>query len=229
MNQPEAVWYRPELTSQHQRALALQREEEDKRRLRARLLEKLVDDLGPRYSPERVSLDNYHVRHPGQKETLERVRAIAARLADSVKAAENVIFFGSPGTGKDHLQASLLHLATGTHGIAARHISGPEFYETKMRHLFCHANILAISDPVLPAADAPGWRVNQLHGLIDDCYNRLKPVWITVNVNDPKDLADKLSVQTYDRLRERAHLFPCFWPSYREALEPDRLRLRKSS
>jgi hypothetical protein len=123
--------------------------------------------------------------------------------------------------------ASLLHLAAGTHGINARQISGASIYdrerrtEERIRYLdLDEAAVLAISDPILPAADAPGWRINQLHRLIDDFYNQMKPIWITVNVRDPKELGEKLSMQTYDRLRERAHLFPCFWPSYRQTVEP---------
>jgi hypothetical protein len=134
--------------------------------------------------------------------------------------------------------AALLHLATGTYGIAARHISGPAFYQNagskddfRQRRAISEAKVLAISDPILPAADAPGWRVNELHRVVDQFYNQMKPLWITVNVREPGEMAERLSPQTYDRLRERAHLIDCFWPSFRQTVEPAACgpRLRKSS
>ncbi len=194
---------------------------------RARALAELVAQRGPRYSPERVSLENYVVRHKGQRETLERMRTLAARLPEMVERGENLILFGAPGTGKDHLMGSLLHLAVGTHGVSGQWFTGEALYKLFRSRIkgsaasffeeqtIQRARILAISDPVSPAGDASDWAHGQLHDLIDQRYNAMRPTWLTVNAKDEDDIKAKLTFQTYDRLRHGGHLVPFFWPSFR--------------
>src|SRR4051812_8038661 len=85
---------------ERQRAEKQEREEQAHR---ATLLKSILNDLGPRFGPDRCSLDNYRVRHPecGQQQVLDAIRALAARLPESIAAGENLILAGTIGTGKD--------------------------------------------------------------------------------------------------------------------------------
>src|SRR5262249_6481005 len=153
------------------------------------MLEALVKSMGPRYTPQRVSLDNYEVKHPGQAQTLDAVRAFAANLPNAVQAGRNLLLFGSPGAGKDHLMAWLMHLAIREHGIRVIWFRAADFYAKDSPisiHVSLHEgrgkpSIVAISDPVPPAGDPAPWELNKLFGLIDQRYNAMLPVWMTAN------------------------------------------------
>src|SRR4051794_24462977 len=73
-------------------AEAPERQREERRR---RLLQLVTDQGGPRYHPDLVSLDNYEVKHKGQDIILGKVRALAGRLPEAVKAGESFIFCGT--------------------------------------------------------------------------------------------------------------------------------------
>src|SRR5262249_2949114 len=100
------------------------------RRLRCtQALADLAAQAGARYAPTRVSLDNYVVRHPGQRQTIDRLRALAERLPEAVRNGEPLVLFGTPGTGKDHLLAALLYVAAGRHGLRVQWTSGLRLYQ----------------------------------------------------------------------------------------------------
>src|SRR5262245_17512037 len=162
------------------------------------------------------------------------MRALAGRLPEACGAGESIILFGTPGTGKDHLIASLLHIATGRYGVSADWLSGYALInrfrntmgrgadeseacilsEIKRRH------VLAISDPIPPGADPSGWELNKLFAVIDARYQNMLPTWITMNAASEQEAADKLTQQVWDRLIDRGHKLPCFWPSYRADRKP---------
>jgi DNA replication protein DnaC len=202
--------------------------EEYRRRVRAgERLAALVQAMGERFSPDCVSLDNYVITHPTQRVVLERVKALAARLPDAVKRGESIVLYGSVGTGKDHLLASLLHIAARKHHLDAVWMNGLDYFaacrdrmkiggETKFTSELAGVDILAFSDPSPPSAAPTDWAFNQLHSVIDSRYNHRRPTWVTVNAQDENELSDVLSVALYDRLRHRGHLIQCLWPSYRE-------------
>jgi hypothetical protein len=60
------------------------------------------------------------------------------------------------------------------------------------------------------------WSTSQLFRLFDNRYRNLKSTWATINALSIEDADEKLSAPVFDRLRDNAELFPCFWPSFRE-------------
>ena len=101
---------------------------------------------------------------------LNRLRLYTENLPSRVGQGRGIVLFGPPGTGKDHLMASLAFVAMLKHGIRVEWLSGLDFYgdcrdriesgdpESKaIRH---HANpgVLAISDPLAAVG-----RVTALH------------------------------------------------------------------
>jgi hypothetical protein len=75
---------------------------------------------------------------------------------------------------------------------------------------------LAISDPIPPVGEPTAWNLGQLYRLLDRRYRDLKQTWVTLNALSIEDADAKLSAPMFDRLREDAELFACFWPSFRE-------------
>src|SRR5262249_52794356 len=161
-----------------------ERQHQDRIRARPLLAKKLSLRMGARYAPGVVSLDNYLVEHPGQQQTLNKVKAIAARLPDAVVHGENIVLYGTPGTGKDHLLAALLYIAI-ENDIRVSWFNGDTLQRKQDIDVALFradgASILAISDP-MPPADEPCERaVNALFRLVDARYRHQHPTWLTVN------------------------------------------------
>ena len=197
---------------------------EQERKRRKYELDRLTKETGERYSPARVSLESYEVRHAHQGEVLARIKALAARLPDAVKAGESIVLYGTPGTGKDHLLASLAHLATREHGLKVAWARGAEYYEGERRAVrgggggvlyLGLADVAVVTDPVLPTGDVSEWCLGRLLALVDKRYSDGRPTWLSANAPDLKSLKARLTAQLFDRLQDGGHLIPCYWPSYR--------------
>jgi DNA replication protein DnaC len=191
---------------------------------------KLAEQLGKRYLPPAVSFTTYTCPHPqsGQREVLSRCRSLADRLDTVVKAGESLVWYGSRGTGKDHLMACLLQAAAKKHAFDCRFIAGADLFmvfrdamdrqssEAKLVREFSTATILAVSDPIKPQGERGPWRAELLAQIIDARYRDLRPTWITINAANEKEVEELLGRTTWDRLIHRGHAFRCYWPSYRE-------------
>lgn len=186
----------------------------------------LAHQLGRRYGPDLCTLDTYQCYHADQRKTIARLRAL--KLAESIEQGRGLVFFGSVGTGKDHLMAAMLYLATDL-GVTARWMGGQSFYGASRdrmdsgeseRRAFAELlkpDVLAISDPVPPAGSLSAWNVSQLYRLMDERYRALKSTWCSMNAErEAADADTMLSAPVWDRLKENAELFPCFWTSFRE-------------
>ena len=222
------------VSAEQERASAERNQAAARARHAAAALATLTRDLGKRYSPERASLDTYHVICPEQSEALRKARAIAADLDGLVKRGEGIVFFGAVGTGKDHLQAALLYEAARL-GHSCRYVNGQELCgrlrgaiggngsEEKIIAELTTPQILAISDPTPPTGELNAWRTEFIYRLVNARYCGLKSTWATINAAEPSEIDEKLSAPVWDRLQEAATLIPCFWPSHREK----RLAVRK--
>jgi len=57
------------------------------------------------------TFDNFVVNTPKQQPAVDAVRSYVQRLPERIKAGENLLLFGPPGTGKDHLMCSAVRYA----------------------------------------------------------------------------------------------------------------------
>lgn len=206
-----------------------QRERELTERLAATELrtaaDRLLRDLGERYTPDRVGLDRYAVYHADQKPVMKRLRDIAGRLDDLIAEGAGLVLFGWVGTGKDHLAASLLYLAARKH--RCRWVNGRQLFaqsrdrikeervERELIEMYTAPAVLCISDPVPVEGRQSDWNVDLLYRLIDERYRLLRPTWLTINATSEDDAAARLTRPVWDRLRDQAELIGCFWPSFR--------------
>jgi DNA replication protein DnaC len=193
----------------------------------------LQNDLGPRYSCRRATLDAFEVYHPAQQQVLDRLRAWKAAWPTPLKEGKGLMLYGPCGTGKDHLLAALLYQAVGDHGLTARWTNGTVLYsrfrdvmhardttEEQILDHYAKPDILAISDPIPPSGEVTAFQVGQLFMLLDERYRSMKSTWITLNVTSEADAQARLSLPLFDRLREGAELVRCYWPSYRGRPRP---------
>jgi DNA replication protein DnaC len=221
---------------------APERAENEMRRFKDNILWSLAQDLGSRYSEEKVELSNFEIYHDNQRAVLDRLRLFD--FGKLVADGRNLLFFGPVGTGKDHLLAYALYRAARNFtptseaaerlggrphaGYFCRFLTCQEFYG-KSRDLMdsrksedhfiselATPKILALSDPVPPVGEISPWNVAQLHRLVDRRYRAMKSTWMTVNASGIEDLDSRLSSPVFDRLREGAEILGCEWPSYRE-------------
>lgn len=194
---------------------------------RGTYLAALVRALGRRYC--NATLENYEVYDDRQREVLSRLGRFAEAMPDHLRGGGGLLLCGDPGTGKDHLMAALLKLATSHHGLACEWFDGGDLFDKihdamredsgeKWRRLsgdLQKPHILAISDPQPPQDALSPAQVRRLRDIIDKRYRAGKSTWLSTNV-DQKDYAERLLTRpVMDRLKESSGSILCDWPSYR--------------
>jgi DNA replication protein DnaC len=206
---------------------AAKREAERAAKQSSLMVERLVAQVGARYSPDRVCLDNYEVYDPRQRAVLTRARECAAGIAGIIADGRGLIFHGAVGTGKDHLMIALLYEAARS-GASCRWVNAQEVFgafrdrmdmgqrEDELLAQLVQPQVLAISDPIPPVGGPTSFNIMQLYRLLDRRYRALKSTWVSLNAMSVEDADEKLSEPVFDRIRESAELFHCYWPSYRE-------------
>jgi DNA replication protein DnaC len=184
---------------------------------------KFASAVPPRFRG--ATIDNYECTHERQKKVVSKVSELMSGIKELLESWRPILFFGTPGTGKDHLLTCLIRVAIQAHNADVKLLAGDDLYGglTRRRHsdyedwfkTLKSATVLAISDLLLPGGDPTEDQRNGLFSLVSNRYDRMRPVWATVNVGDLDELAARLGTPTVDRLREGGSLIPCFWPSYR--------------
>ncbi len=201
--------------------------ETDRRRASMELAA-LSNQLGERYNPQRCSLDTFRLTsREKQQPVITRLREIGADLPNFTLGGHGLVFIGSVGTGKDHLAASMLYTAIREFRIQAKWVNGRAIFqasrdairndlaESEMIEPFLHPTILCISDPVPVGGSLTSWNVDLLYRLIDIRYRRMRPTWMTLNVQTPEEADKCLTPPVWDRLRDGAEIVRCFWSSFR--------------
>lgn len=194
---------------------------------RPKRMKDLVRRLGYRYC--NATLESYEVYHASQNAVLTRLGRFAESMPEYLKGGGGLLLFGDPGTGKDHLVASLLKLALVLHGLAVEWFDGGDLFDRihaamreddgeawrKLTAELTAPHILALSDPQPPQDALSPAQVRRLRDIIDKRYRAGKSTWITTNL-DQKEYAERLLTKpVLDRLKESSAVILCDWPSYR--------------
>jgi DNA replication protein DnaC len=200
---------------------------EAERHAAERAVADLAARLGRRYAPDRATLEGFEVYHRDQRPVLGRLREIRAELPGWLEGGRGLVFYGTVGTGKDHLLAAMLYAAARA-GLSCRWENGQDLHarfrdqvkadgrEEDVLAPLVAPQVLAVSDPTPPAGQLTPWNQLQLYRLFDRRYRALRSTWVTLNASSVSDADAQLSEPVFDRLRHGAELLPCFWPSYRE-------------
>jgi len=184
-------------------------------------------DIGKRYAG--CEFDSYQCQIPKQEKVLQSLREYAENAAERIAEGRNVILYGPKGTGKDHLLVALARAVfyrtqtptTWHNGVDLRaefhrRLLNAKDYDDGFTHPEARVPILYISDPLPTTGALSESQQQSLFQLIDKRYREMRPTWISCNVADPKDAADKMGSQTIDRLKEYALVLHCNWESFRK-------------
>lgn len=190
--------------------------------------ERLKSDRGKRYA--NCTFESYECSSSDQQKAVARLREYATDSAVNIEAGKNVIVFGPKGTGKDHLLMATAYESARQSGACVAWVNGSDLFEHyrakvsgRKGDCICYGDyerieksaVLWISDPLPPSGAVSDFVQGELFGLIDKRYSDMRPVWITCNVTNATELAERIGAQVADRLRHNALAVYCNWPSYR--------------
>ncbi len=187
---------------------------------------------GCRYA--NCTVDNFDATSDVQRAVKAQVRELTSvsRVKEILGNGNNVIFFGPPGTGKDHLMSAMLRRMVlggfSLHGVkkdsklSLTWTTGPEllskfrdFEDRETMKYLQRVGVLAVSDPVV-SESLTAFQAERWYELADARYNAMRPTFMTANIANSKDLERLMSPQIADRLRHNAIPIHCNWPSYRK-------------
>lgn len=185
----------------------------------------LLAEIGSRYAA--CSLENYQLQFAEQQEAVSQVSSYLTAIVENVQAGRGLIFYGTVGTGKDHLLAAALFNAVDAGFTVAWRNAQSVFEaardqmdrgdpESSLIERFTKPQVLGLSDPIPPAGELSGFRIELLWRIVDIRYRWMRPVWMTLNAGSIDDCKTKLSVPLWDRLQDNAVIIPCFWPTKRK-------------
>lgn len=188
-------------------------------------MKRFCERRGKRY--EACSFENFEIVTNESKAAVEKLTRWTSSFPFPINRGENLILFGTVGTGKDHLLVAAAKRAF-MFGYFVNCISGAAMFaelrksfsnetntsEHDLVRTFSEAEILAISDP-LPPSDLTDYQRSTLYRIFDERYSNQLPTWVTVNVPDRETLYSRIGEATGDRLVDDALAIAFDWESYR--------------
>lgn len=160
---------------------------------------------------------------------LNRLKGIADHIDEALKAMRQVVLYGKPGVGKDHLIAGLLwEFLKAGHSV---HWANGERFAALVRDQLDYQNkvpdrvwlkqwidpaVLVLSDPDGEATKMHDSVKQRLYDVVDARIREGKPTWITINGDNEDHISERLGARIYDRLRQSAWVLHCDWQSGRK-------------
>lgn len=182
---------------------------------------------GERYV--KCRLNNFIATNHKQQEALDRVFNYGKAILFHRLPNDNIVLYGRPGTGKDHLLAALMRIAVQTNYHVRWH-SGTEL-QSRLRSMFSGRNhdetedglaqklvrcdVLAISDPIGPSTEGRAFYLEWLFRVIDERYSKRKPTWVTINALTSGEMEKMLTPQITRRLLEGAMAVAFDWEKWK--------------
>lgn len=191
------------------------------------LVDRLLKDVGKRYRD--ATLRSYLVgndKHRAKRQgALDAVMKYLVGAKATILRGVNLILFGTPGTGKDHLAIGLAR-SCASRGLSARSISGQELFAAAERARrnghdaiepgLKTCRILVLSDPLPNAVTPTVPEAKLLMQLLDARYRAALPTIVTANAECEQDLRDAIAGPLEDRLFGGAVSIEMKWTSFRE-------------
>lgn len=186
----------------------------------------LMDSVGAEHRD--CDFGNYRLENPGQKKFLAKSMAYAKQIDQHWLDVRGLIFFGSAGTGKDHMMMAIAKAAFRA-GYWVRWINGPTFrvrvrdairddqeLESAIFRELVSDDFLWLSDPVVGDQSLTPYQMEFLYRVVDHRYRNQKPMWVTANFASGKEFSGLIGSAIYDRLINKAVAMHCDWESYRK-------------
>lgn len=160
---------------------------------------------------------------------VEQLKSVSSDIRRAVEHGRQIVWYGKPGVGKDHMAAALMWSAFRA-GLTVKWINGAKFALLVRDQLnfdsqqpaglwlrqWTSPDVLTISDPDGEHGKISGDVREHLYNVVDHRSRDKKPTWITINGTSEQDLSSRLGPRIWDRLRNAAWILNCDWPSGRK-------------
>lgn len=176
-----------------------------------------------------ASLDSFVV-------SCERHTIVVAELREYIDSlhvrrsrGEGVMLFGPCGTGKDHLAMAICRAAALDHGFTIRRINGPAWFgklrdmmnsdaslESSEINSLSDCDYLLVSDPLPPVGKLTEYQASMLYRVLERRQANGRPTIVTINVTGATEAAERIGTATVERMKFRAWVVECNWPSHRK-------------
>lgn len=193
---------------------------------RATAWAQVIGRIGERYKT--ATFDSFDRATPKQSEAWQTVKGLADGFGDAMRRREGGLLIAGPrGTGKDHLAVAALRVVALDHGASVEWVDGESLWqqqrdgidsgarEAELVSRYAAPTVLLVSDPVRVSGVLTEAQRSLLWRIVDRRYRDLRPTWVTANVVNETELAERVSPQISDRLRDGAVCVFCNWSSYR--------------
>lgn len=194
---------------------------------------KLQKRIGERY--ENCTIQNYEMSEnqeiaKRQISVIQKMRMYSERFRENVQNGVGLLFFGTVGTGKDHLMAAMMleacdrQLSVQWHdGVTlARELrSTIDGYENEGEIIekAIAADVLAISDPLPPGGILSNFLREKIFAMVDGRSRHRKGTWMTLNVASREEADSRMGAQIIDRVSDGAMSIGFEWKSHREPMK----------
>jgi len=183
---------------------------------------------GRRYAGCKLGM--FRAELPAQAVVVARAMEFAENLDVRIRAGQNLLLVGPPGTGKDFILAALMRQAVwagrtvawenGVELCAAwsdqRRRRGAEAIATRELVI---PSVLAVSDPLPPSGAMSRYEQRRWFGVTDARYSAGRATWATINATNATEIAAAMGRASWDRLRDSALVLVCDWASFRQSAE----------
>ena len=185
-----------------------------------------MQNRGARY--RQCTLENFQTETEDQQETVQKVRDYLQSFTANYQAGKNLIFAGPPGTGKDHLAASVMREAI-RQDKTVKWFSGVDLFmeavdAVRQKQEFSWAKqlrktgLLVISDLFSDelSSDLSAYEKKIVYSIFDYRYSHLLPTVLTLNIETRSELEHYLTTPITDRLFHNHQTIMMFWKSWRK-------------
>jgi len=181
---------------------------------------------GGRLDPESCLLSTYRTGgDPEQARVVDRVAHYADHLEQNVNGGRSLLFFGRPGTGKDHLAIALARAVILRMGLSATWVSMCEMKadirnsihrgQTEVPDRLLRCGFLVLSDPVALGGHLTDFQAEVLHRIVDYRWRTNSPTVVTCNCRSLGECAELMGSQVVDRLVGDGEALEFSWTSFR--------------
>lgn len=228
----KAQRYWAEYDAEQERRNAVEKEQEERNRRRARI-ERLLGRSGIKKRFLQRTFENFKADTAERKRCYKAAKGYADNFAEFYARGEGLYIEGSNGTGKTHLAAAIsLQLinenipvvcktSSDLLGDIKRAFDDGERSEYEVLRAYKDVDLLVVDD--LGKEQCTDWSMSTLYSIFNDRYEDMKPTIITTNYGE-EDLVKALTPKGYDnckikaiisRLRETSTVLTMAWEDFR--------------
>lgn len=171
-----------------------------------------------------ASLRSFAATTEPMRAVVAKLTTIAESIGDFVSGGGSLLFYGPPGSGKDHLAIAMLKAAA-REGHSARWMATQMYFDemadasrkdrsmTDIRAKWLLPKVLCLSDPVMDGTTEANRR--ELYRLVNERWLDRKCTWVTCNCRSFDEAREMLGGAALSRLMEGCEPIFCNFADYR--------------